>query len=157
MPSMRSHERGQRKQLRALAQQVSRKLADINQRVNMQAFGFSLALVSSLLVSGVSRFSTQGGRLDRAIKLAVERGAFTPWKNSLAFVDTMVGLRCVQLQETLLIAQMAGILWFVGPSFNEAEIVISVETARTMLRSNKLDEETARSWGAALVAALAEV
>lgn len=145
------------KKIRALVRGVGQRLAGVSQSINMHAFGFSLALASALVVSDVKRFPTGDGRLDRALKLAIERGAFEPWKDWLAFADTRVGLRCVQLQEALLTAQMTGIIWFPEFNYNEAEVLISADAARTMLRNNKLPEETARSWGATLVAALAEV
>ena len=154
---MSRHSKLQRKQLQTLAQEVSAKFAEVRHRVDMHAFGFALALVSSFVMAGGTTLPTSNGTLDRALKLAIERGAFSPWKDWILFVNTVVGTRAAQLAEVVTCAQMAGIIGFVGPDYQKGIMLLTPRTASTMLTQNGITDETATEWGETLIQALAEV
>ena len=87
-------------------------------------------------------------------KRALELGAFEPWKEWLTFAGARTGLRCVQLDEALRVAQIAGLIWYPGPSFNRCRPLITAGGAAELVRRNGIPREVAGSWGEALLQAV---
>lgn len=116
------------------------------------ALGFGLAFISCWVLAGGEDMpdADGSGTMDRALKLALEQGAFEPWKDWLAFVDARAGLRCVQLEEAMRVSQIAGLVWYPGPSFNSARPLITETGAAELVRRNGIAVEEARSWGGTL-------
>lgn len=120
------------------------------------AFGFGLALISSWVLAGGEDMpdADGSGTMDRALKRALELGAFEPWKEWLTFAGARTGLRCVQLDEALRVAQIAGLIWYPGPSFNRCRPLITAGGAAELVRRNGIPREVAGSWGEALLQAV---
>ncbi len=121
----------------------------------MHTFGFALALLSCWVVAEGGDFPSEEGKLDRALQLALARGAFVPWKDWLVFLHTSQGLRCKQVGEALVMAQMTGLLWY--PQRNLPRILLSSRWAAEMLSNNKISITLASEWGKTLIQAVAEV
>ena len=76
-----------------------------------------LLIASWILGEGGDRIPASHGILDRALKIAVEREAFPDWfREELHFVDSRVGLQCVELPELLDWAQTALLTTAPNPS-----------------------------------------
>ena len=107
-----------------------------------------LLIASWLLGTGGDRIPTSHGILDRALKTALERGAFPPWvRDQLNFVDSRVGLQCVELPELLDWAQRAQITSAPNPSYHSTQVQISDSAAQKMLSDLDVTEEDAIKWG----------
>lgn len=107
-----------------------------------------LLIASWLLGTGGDRIPTSHGILDRALKTALKHGAFPPWVHGqLNFVDSRVGLQCVELPELLDWAQRAQITTAPNPSYHSTQVQISRKAARQMLSDLDVTEEDAAKWG----------
>lgn len=101
------------------------------------------------------RIPTSHGLLDRALQIAEERNAFPEWVwKELHFVDSRVGLQCVELPMVLDWAQRAGLTASPNPSYATTEIQVSAGAAKHLLKRLKVAEEEARLWGSALKVAI---
>ena len=118
-------------------------------------------LIASWILGGDKeddRIPTSHGILDRALELAVERGAFTPEvRDELHFVDSRVGLRCVELPEILVWAQRALLTTVPNPTYQSTQIQISPKAARRILSDLDVASESATEWGRLLRRAVDEV
>jgi len=65
----------------------------------------------------------------------------------LRFTDSRVGIQCVELPAILDWAQSAELTSAPNPSYSVAEIKVSAQAARVLLRRLKVEEEDARHWG----------
>jgi hypothetical protein len=103
------------------------------------------------------RIPTSNGVLDQALKRAVEEGAFPEWaRNSMHFVDSRIGLQCVELTGILEWAQRAQLTTAPNPSYQTTEVQVSDRVAQTLLRRLGISNEEASRWGLTLQKALQE-
>ena len=117
-----------------------------------------LLIASWILGEGGERIPASHGILDRALKIAVEREAFPDWfRKRLHFVDSRVGLQCVELPELLDWAQRALLTTAPNPSYHWAQVQISPEAARQILSDLDIGEKEAREWGHLLRKSVDEV
>jgi hypothetical protein len=95
--------------------------------------------------------------LDRALKISVEAGNFPDWfRNSLHFVDSRMGLQCVELPIVLDWAQKGKLTNAPNPTYQSTEVQLSNLVARKLLRRLEVSEADARKWGNGLRQALAQ-
>ena len=107
---------------------------------------------------GDDRIPTSHGILDRALERAVTREAFPPdMRDELHFVDSRVGLRCVELPEILVWAQRALLTTVPNPTYQSTQIQISPKAARRILAELGYTKEDATEWGSLLRSAVDEV
>ena len=86
-------------------------------------------------VSGENlRIPTSHGLLDRALKATIETGAFPAWaRGKLHFVDSRIGLQCVEIPDILEWAQRSQLTSAPNPSYETTEVQISDRVARHLL------------------------
>ena len=106
-------------------------------------------LVASWALAGNGeRIPTSHGILDRALKEAVQHDTCPPWvRDNLHFVDSRIGLQCVELPSLLDWAQRAQLTSAPNPSYQSAQIQISKMAARDLVSSLNVTAEDARLWG----------
>jgi hypothetical protein len=98
-----------------------------------------------------SAIPTSNGVLDQALQRAVEQGAFPAWaRDSLHFVDSRIGLKCVELTGILEWAQRAQLTTAPNPSYQLTDIQVSPRVARALLRRLQVTNDDALRWGALL-------
>ena len=118
-------------------------------------------LIASWILGGDDeddRIPTSHGILDRALELVVARGAFPPEvRDELHFVDSRVGLRCVELPEILVWAQRALLTTVPNPTYQSTQIQISPKAAHRILSELGHTAEDASKWGGLLRRAVDEV
>ena len=110
-------------------------------------------LITSWILGGGDRdrIPTSHGILDRALRTAIERGAFPSWiHEELSFVDSRIGLQCVELPSLLNWAQRAQLTTAPNPTYHSTQVQISREAARRILSELKVSEDEASEWGAIL-------
>ncbi len=110
-------------------------------------------LITSWILGGGDRdrIPTSHGILDRALRTAMERGAFPPWvREELNFVDSRIGLQCVELPSLLNWAQRAQLTTAPNPTYHATQVQISRDAARRILSELEISEEEAGEWGAIL-------
>ena len=116
-----------------------------------------LLIASWILAGDGDQIPTSHGVLDRALKTALEQDAFPPWvRAQLNFVDSRVGLQCVELPEVLDWAQRAQITTVPNPSYQSTQVQISRKAAQRILSDLKVTEEDAVKWGKLLREAVSE-
>ena len=94
---------------------------------------------------------TSNGLLDRALKLACDQGVFPDWaRDQLHFVDSRIGLQCIELPEILDWAQKAALTTVPNPSYSKTEVGISRRAATYILNRINVSEDDATTWGGAL-------
>jgi len=113
--------------------------------------------LAELLVScwkigaGQAKIPTSHWILDRALKDLVDNGSLPDWaRNSLHFVDSRIGLQCIELQGILEWAQGAQLTTAPNPTYRYAEIAISKEAASIFLRRLGITKTDAELWGSQL-------
>lgn len=106
-----------------------------------------------------TRIPTSHGVLDRALKTAVNSGAFPEWaRKRLHFVDSRIGLQCIELPSILEWAQRSQLTSAPNPSYETTDVQISDRLAEGLLKNLEVgDLKTAVSWGKQLRNAVAEV
>ena len=106
-------------------------------------------LIASWILGGEgNRIPASHGILDRALKIAMEREAFPPWfRDELHFVDSRVGLQCVELPELLDWAQRALLTTAPNPSYHWSQVQVSRDAARRILSDLDIQEKEAQEWG----------
>jgi len=115
-------------------------------------------LVASWSLSGKTRIPTSHGALDRALKDAYEAGMFPAWAtDELHFVDSRVGMQCVELPEILEWAQDAQFTTAPNPSYQYTEIQISNRVAVKLLQRVGVSQEDARKLGSQVIQRLSEL
>lgn len=90
---------------------------------------------------------TSHGVLDRALKMAVQDGAFSEWGQRLHFADSRVGLQCVELPEVLTCAQRAEFTTAPNPSYRQTDVRVGPSVARRILARRRIDASAATEWG----------
>lgn len=104
------------------------------------------------------RIPTSHGVLDRALSRAKERDAFPPWFwDALHFVQSRVGLQCLELPAMLEWAQDAQLTVAPNPSYVHTQVQVSPMFAAHLLEELKVPRSDAARWGKALHEAVAEV
>lgn len=117
-----------------------------------------LLIASWILGGGDDRIPTSHGILDRALKIAVEHDACPSGiRTQLHFVDSRIGLRCVELPVLLDWAQRAQLTTAPNPSYQSTQVQISPKAARRILSSLGVTEPDAAHWGQHLRATVDEV
>ncbi|MCY4259986.1 MAG: hypothetical protein OXC91_06950 [Rhodobacteraceae bacterium] len=103
------------------------------------------------LVDRGNRIPTSHGILDRALKEAVDNDACPSWvRDGLNFVDSRIGLQCIELPALLDWAQRAQLTSAPNPSYQSAQIEVSKEAAARLVQDLGVDVEDARHWGVVL-------
>lgn len=106
-------------------------------------------LISCWILSGDDdRIPTSHGILDRALKGAVKNELCPSWvRDQLHFVDSRIGLQCVELPALLDWAQRAQLTSAPNPSYHSAQVQVSCKVASRMLRDLDVTEGDAEHWG----------
>jgi hypothetical protein len=105
--------------------------------------------------SNDTKIPTSEGLLDRAMKISVEAGNFPDWfRSSLHFVDSRMGLQCVELPTILDWAQRGKLTNAPNPTYQSTEVQLSDLVARKLIHRLEIPEADARKWGAAFRQAL---
>ena len=106
-------------------------------------------IVSCWRISGdQGRIPTSHGMLDRALKSVVDSGGFPVWaKDRLTFVDSRIGLQCVELPGILEWAQRAQLTSAPNPSYETTEVQVSNRVATKLLRDMSVSTDDADAWG----------
>src|SRR5262249_16705217 len=109
-------------------------------------------LVSCWVLSGDDRaVPTSHGLLDRALKAVAEEEAFTDWmRDELHFVDSRIGLQCVELPAVLDWPQPSELPSAPNPPYATAHIQVSERVPRQVIRRLGVSEEDAKTWGRGL-------
>ncbi len=111
-------------------------------------------LIISWILGGESdldRIPTSHGILDRALQSAVSRGAFPSWvREELNFVDSRIGLQCVELPSLLNWAQRAQLTTAPNPTYHSTQVQISRNAALRILSELNIAKEDAKKWGTIL-------
>ena len=117
-----------------------------------------LLIASWIVGDGGDRIPACHGILGRALRSAVERGDYPDWfRDQLHFVDSRIGLRCVELPVLLDWAQRAQLTTAPGPSYRSIQVQISDRAARIIPGEFGVSETDARKWGMHLRRAVDEV
>ena len=117
-----------------------------------------LLIASWILAGEDDRIPTSHGILDRALRTAVEHEACPHWvRDQLHFVDSRIGLQCVELPALLDWAQRAQLTSAPNPSYHSTQVQISPKAARRLLPDLHVTEEKAIEWGAFLRQAVDDV
>lgn len=107
-----------------------------------------ILVASWALAGGEGRIPTSHGILDRALKEAVQHNSCPPWvSGSLHFVDSRIGLQCVELPALLDWAQRAHLTSAPNPSYQSTQIQISRAAAQDLLSGLDVTEHNAKIWG----------
>lgn len=116
-----------------------------------------LMVASWILSDNDPKIPTSHGLLDRGLRDVIAGGAFPTWaKTRLHFVDSRVGLQCVELPAILDWAQRSQLTTAPNPSYQTTHIQVSQWAARALLRDLEVDEAQAVEWGHKLRAAVRE-
>jgi len=109
-------------------------------------------------ISGDSpRIPTSHGLLDRALKLTCEAGAFPKWVHErLHFVDSRIGLQCVEVPGILEWAQRSQLTSAPNPSYETTEVQISERVAKHLLSQLGIGADAAIEWGNTLRHAISD-
>ena len=115
-------------------------------------------LVSCWVLSGDDcSIPTSHGLLDRALRSVTADEAFPEWmRHELHFVDSRIGLQCVELPAVLDWAQRAELTSAPNPSYETTHIQVSDRVARQLIRHLGITEEEATTWGRGLRDAIDE-
>lgn len=95
-----------------------------------------------------TRIPTSHGLLDRALKATCETGGFPSWaRESLHFVDSRIGLQCVEVPDILEWAQRSQLTSAPNPSYETTEVQISKRAANHLLVQLGVSADEAAAWG----------
>ena len=107
-----------------------------------------ILVASWALADGGERIPTSHGILDHALKDAVQHDSCPSWvRDNLHFVDSRIGLQCVELPSLLDWAQRAHLTSAPNSSYQSARIQISKAAARDLVSNLDVTMENARLWG----------
>ena len=110
-----------------------------------------ILVASWILADGEGRIPTSHGVLDRALKEAVgDESCPSQIRDSLSFVDSRIGLQCVELPSPLDWAQRAHLTSAHNPSYQSARIQISKGAAEELMEDLGIDPDAIRTWGQVL-------
>lgn len=103
------------------------------------------------------RIPTSHHLLDRALKSAVSNQAYPAWfKDALHFVETRVGLQCVEVPDILDWTQHVQLTSVSNPSYRTATVKLSQWNALRTARDRGYDPEQVKAWGSLLRLELAK-
>jgi len=98
--------------------------------------------------AGSDRIPTSHGILDSAIQQVLAESTVPSWVvNGLTFVDSRIGLQCIELPSILEWAQRAQLTSAPNPSYETTEVQVSQRLAAKLLASLGVDEDTAKEVG----------
>ena len=107
-----------------------------------------LLIASWILGGDTDQIPTSRGILDRALQVAVKDKTCPSWvRDQLHFVDSRIGLQCVELPALLDWAQRAQLTSTPNPSYRSTQVQISGKAARRMLLDLNITEKEATEWG----------
>ena len=107
-----------------------------------------LLIASWILGGDTDQIPTSCGILDRALQVAVKDKTCPSWvRDQLHFVDSRIGLQCVELPALLDWAQRAQLTSTPNPSYRSTQVQISGKAARRILLDLNITEEEATEWG----------
>jgi len=110
-----------------------------------------ILVASWILADGEGRIPTSHGILDRALKEAVrDKSCPSQVRDSLSFVDSRIGLQCVELPSLLDWAQRAHLTSAPNPSYQSAQIQISDGAAKELMEDLGIDPDAIKIWGQVL-------
>jgi len=106
-------------------------------------------LVACWSLAGADRrIPTSHGLLDRALQTACDQQAFPSWaREQLHFVDSRIGLQCVELPWILDWAQRGELTAAPNPTYHFTEVKISESVSRSLVSALNIDPEVAKQWG----------
>ena len=105
-----------------------------------------------------ARIPTSHSILDRALRKVVAEGDAPIWLSAgLTFVDSRIGLQCVELPAILEWAQRAQLTSAPNPSYETTEVQISPRVALRLLATLGISEDVGRDIGNRLKEYAAEV
>ncbi len=108
--------------------------------------------------NGQARIPTSHSILDRALRKVIAEVDAPDWLSTgLTFVDSRIGLQCVELPAILEWAQRAQLTSAPNPSYETTEVQISPRVASRFLASLGISEDVGRSLGNKLREYAAEV
>ncbi|BBO86680.1 hypothetical protein DSCO28_72460 (plasmid) [Desulfosarcina ovata subsp. sediminis] len=103
-----------------------------------------------------SRIPTSCGILDRALRIATEHEAFPDWvRKELHFVDSRIGLQCIELPSILEWAQRAQLTAAPNPSYQYTDVQVSSKVAKRLIAGLGESPSDAEKWGKLLQDAIA--
>lgn len=116
-------------------------------------------IASCWRISGESvRIPTSNGMLDRALQTTCNTGAFPDWaRERLHFVDSRIGLKCVEIPDILEWAQRSQLTSVPNPTYDTTEVQISDRVAKYLLLKLEIKPEDGIRWGQTLRDAISEV
>src|SRR5262245_9807423 len=119
----------------------------------------SQLLISCWVLGGEKQpIPTSHGLLDHALKQVKENGALPDWAQAkLHFVNSRVGLKCVELPDILEWAQRSELTSALNPSYQSTAVQVSEVAARRFLARLGVSEVDAQTWGRGLRDAVEEV
>lgn len=95
-----------------------------------------------------SRIPTSHGLLDRALKATCEANGFPDWaRERLHFVDSRIGLQCIEVPDILEWAQRSQLTSAPNPSYEATEVQISPRLASHLLTQLGVQSQEACDWG----------
>ena len=134
-----------------LARTICRNLFILGLDMNHLLDTTELLVASWILGGDGDRIPTSHGILDRALKEAIDGGAFPNWlRDQVHFADSRIGLQCVELPAVLDWAQRAQLTTAPNPSYQSTQVQISKSAALELLMDLNVTREQAAGWGEAL-------
>jgi hypothetical protein len=101
---------------------------------------------------------TSHGIFDQALKVVASANELPPWaREVLHFVESRIGMQCVELPTILDWAQKAELTTTPNPSYRLTQVQVSPTVARKLLRRLDVEEADAKKLGTALRAAIDQV
>jgi hypothetical protein len=92
----------------------------------------------------------------RTLRIAIEHEAFPDWaRNELHFVDSRIGLQCIELPSILEWAQRAQLIAAPNPSYQYTDVQVSPKVARRLIAGLGESPSDAVRWGKLLQDAIA--
>lgn len=115
-----------------------------------------LIVSSWRLGSDDSRIPTSHSLFDRALRIAIEGNTFPEWaRKELHFVDSRIGLQCIELPSILDWAQRAQLTAAPNPSYQFTDVQVSPKVAKRLLFGLGVSADDAEKWGKDLFKAVA--
>ena len=109
---------------------------------------YSCWIISSEEETVKEAIPTGGGVLENGLRDAVSAGAFPDWaRQQLHFVETDMGLTCIELPYIQKLATELKITADPNPSYTRTELRVGKPLARRCLARLNLAEEDAKRWG----------
>jgi hypothetical protein len=124
--------------------------------MNAQTISDVLTSCWTLAVGPGKKLPSGQDTLDRALKVAIERGNFPDEFKKLRFVKTRTGIRCPDLSSALSWAQASDQTADPNPAYDTTMVKPSEFVGAVILEELGIPIEAARRWGLALFEAVKE-